>query len=219
MDDVFPPEKRWDFENGFYLTSNSSRLAKAIAHYELYRRIVNLPGDVVELGVYKGTSLIRFATFREFLEGPGSRKIIGFDMFGEFPREDLSANDETFVNRFEGEGGDGLALEDLMMALGRKGFSRIQLVQGDVYETVPRHLEQNPAQRISLLHLDMDVYGPTAFALETLYPRLVSGGLLVIDDFSTVAGATEAVDEFLTPKGIPLEKLPIAHVPAFAVKP
>ena len=84
----FEYEKRWDYENGFYLTSPSSRLAKSIAHWELYKKIIDLPGDVLEFGVYKGTSLIRFATYREMLESQYSRKIIGFDTFGKFPLTD-----------------------------------------------------------------------------------------------------------------------------------
>ena len=69
--------QKWDYENGFYLTSNSTRIAKILAHYELYKSIINLPGQIVECGVFKGISLIRYAAFREVLENPYSRKIIG----------------------------------------------------------------------------------------------------------------------------------------------
>ena len=74
--------KRFDYENGFYLTSSITRLGKIIVHYELYKMINNLPGDIVEFGVFKGASLIRWGTFRELFENPHSRKIIGFDDFG-----------------------------------------------------------------------------------------------------------------------------------------
>ena len=76
----------FEYENGFILTSKPYRLGNIMAHYELYKKIINLPGDVVELGVFKGNSLIQFATFRELLENEGSRKIIGFDIFGKFPQ-------------------------------------------------------------------------------------------------------------------------------------
>ena len=52
-------------------------------------------------------------------------------------------------------------------------------------------------ERFSLIHLDMDVYEPTAFVLKKLFDRLVVGGLIVIDDYNTVEGATIAVDEFI----------------------
>ncbi len=79
-------EKQWDYENGFYLTSHVTRLGKLLAHFELYKSITGLPGHIVECGVYKGASLVRFASFRQLLESPHSRKIVGFDTFGTFPR-------------------------------------------------------------------------------------------------------------------------------------
>ena len=96
----FNIDQQWDYENGFYLTSHISRISKILAHYELYKSIINLPGHIVECGVYKGASLIRFSTFREALENQYSRKIIGFDAFGKFPEQD-DENDSKFVKQFE----------------------------------------------------------------------------------------------------------------------
>lgn len=47
-------KKRFDYENGFYLTSETYRFGNWMAHYELYKKILELPGDVIELGVFKG---------------------------------------------------------------------------------------------------------------------------------------------------------------------
>ncbi len=55
------------YENGFYWYGEPSRIAKLLAHHDLYRSIAGLPGDIVELGVYKAASFIRFATFRSLL--------------------------------------------------------------------------------------------------------------------------------------------------------
>ena len=98
-------DQQWDYENGFYLTSHLSRISKLLAHYELYKSVVNLPGQVVECGVFKGASLMRFFTFREILESPYSRKLVGFDAFGSFP---CHGNDEdlSFIKRFESEAGE-----------------------------------------------------------------------------------------------------------------
>ena len=93
----FDKSKEFDYENGFYLTSKPYRLGNIIAHYELYKRIVNLPGDLIELGVFKGSSLIQFATFRELLENENSRKIVGFDMFGSFPENGQLDSDKRFA--------------------------------------------------------------------------------------------------------------------------
>ena len=82
----FSREKAFEYENGFMLTADVYRLGNIMAHYELYKKIVNLPGAVVELGVFKGNSLIQFASFRELLENVRSRQIVGFDAFDLFPR-------------------------------------------------------------------------------------------------------------------------------------
>ena len=212
-------DKKWDYENGFYWFSSPSRLNKMLAHYELYKIVMNLPGDIFELGVYKATSLIRFATIRATLENDEARRIVGFDAFGKFPTDDLSLkSDIKFINTFEGEGGKGLSVEETNKILKVKGFRNIQLVKGNVNETLLKYLSNNPHTRLSILHLDMDVKEPTTFALEILYDKVVSGGLIVLDDYNQVAGATEAIDEFVKQKGLKLQKLPYYNIPSFIVK-
>jgi hypothetical protein len=101
-------EKIWDYENAFYWFSHPTRLNKLVAHYELYKTITGLPGEIVELGVYKATSLIRWATFRNLLENDFSRKIVGFDAFRKFPKEHLTLrSDIDFIDKFESSGGEG----------------------------------------------------------------------------------------------------------------
>ncbi|MEO0462825.1 MAG: TylF/MycF/NovP-related O-methyltransferase [Pseudomonadota bacterium] len=210
----------WDYENGYYWFSHKSRLNKALAHYELYKMIVGLPGHVFEFGVYKAASLVRFATFRDALENDFSRKIVGFDAFGAFPTEKLETqSDLDFVDRFEGGGGPGLSVEDARSVLAGKGFENIDLIKGNVFDTLPTYLEQQPQTRLALLHLDMDVLEPTQFAIEHLYDRVVPGGLIVFDDYNAVEGATIAMDEMIAKHGLALEKLPFYNVPTFARKP
>ena len=216
----FDSDKCWDYENGFYLTSHVTRLAKMLAHYELYKMIVRLPGYILECGVYKGASLLRFATFREILESPYSRKIVGFDAFGRFPEEGEDARNKAFIERFAAEGGDGISRESLLAVLAHKGFQNVELIEGDVCSTVPKYVTEHAELKIALLHVDVDVYRPTQVVLDQLFDRIVPGGLLVMDDYGTVAGETQAVDEFFQKmqKGLLIEKLPISHVPAYVRK-
>lgn len=216
----FETEKCWDYENGFYLTSHVTRLAKMLAHYELYKTIVSLPGHVVECGVYKGASFLRFATFREILESPHSRKMIGFDAFGSFPDDHEDAANKEFIRRFSEAGGDGIGRESLGEILAYKGFDNCELIEGDICRTVPQYVLDHPELKIALLHIDVDVYQPTKVILEQLFKRVVKGGLVVFDDYGTVAGETRAVDEFLekAERGLLIEKLPISHIPAYIRK-
>ena len=175
----------YEVENTFYLRSHPTRLAKLISQFELYQSIVHLPGALIECGVYKGASLVRFASFRSLLENPFSRPIIGFDAFGAFPRSKVSSKtDKAFIRRFEDVGGHGISQEGLEEVLAKKGFANVQLIAGDVFDTIPAFTEAQPAQKVALLHLDLDIYEPTAFALDSLMPRVVKGGLVVFDDYT-----------------------------------
>ena len=95
----FDPQKSFEYENGFYLTTPLSRIGKLLAHYELYKKIIDIPGEVVECGVFKGASLVRWASFRNLLETPWSRRIIGFDTFDTFPLPD-DPGELAYVERF-----------------------------------------------------------------------------------------------------------------------
>lgn len=212
-------KKKWDYENGFYWFSSPSRLNKLLAHYELYKMIAKLPGDIFELGVYKATSLIRLATIRATLENDEARRIVGFDAFGKFPTNNLSLkSDIKFISTFEEEGGDGLNINETKKILEAKRFNNINLIEGNINETLPKYLADNPHTRLSILHLDMDVKEPTTFALEMLYEKVVSGGLIILDDYNQVAGATDAIDEFIKEKRLKLQKLPYYNIPSFIVK-
>ena len=212
-------ENVWDYENGFYWFSSATRLSKLLAHYELYKSIAGLPGDIFELGVYKAASLVRLATFRRALENDFSRKIVGFDAFGKFPTDNLEHDDDAeFIESFENTGGDGLSQDEVEAILRGKEFANVDLWKGNIFDTVPSYLKQNPQTRIALLHLDMDVEEPTAFALEQLWDRVVRGGIVMIDDYNTVAGATRAVDAFFAEKDQQVEKLSYYSVPSFVVK-
>ncbi len=152
------------------------------------------------------------------LEAESSRRVFGFDAFGTFPRSEVaSADDLGFIDRFEAEAGDGYSRAEIAAYLDDKGFGNYELVEGDVRSTVPRVLDERPELRISLLHLDMDVYEPTNDAITMLEDRLVPGALLVVDDYGTVGGATQAIDELCARRHLSIEKLPLSHVPSFIV--
>ena len=215
-----PDLDAYEAENAFYLKSHPSRIAKLLAHYELYRMITDLPGAVIEAGVYKGASLMRFAAFRATLENDYSRPLIGFDAFGSFPRTDISGEDDLdFIDRFENAGGPGIAKDDLATLVEKKGYANLELHEGDLFETLPAFLRQNPATKVALLHLDLDVYEPTAFALEALAPHMVKRGLIVLDDYGLVKGATKAADELCEARNLELRKLSNYQIPAYIVMP
>jgi hypothetical protein len=211
--------KKWDYENGFYLTCETSRIGKILNHLEIYNQIIDLPGDILEFGVYKGTSLVRLLSFRNLLENENSRKVFGFDIFGKFPDSLELESDKKFVENFENAGGFGISRIELDAHLSNKGFRNYELIEGDIIKTIPEFIEKNASRKIALLHIDVDVYEPTKVILESLWDRVVKGGIIMLDDYGTVEGETKAVDEFFADKDVIISKPRFNYIPSYIVKP
>jgi hypothetical protein len=72
------------------------------------------------------------------------------------------------------------------------------LIAGKVEETLPEHAPES----IALLRLDTDWYESTRHELEHLFPRVVAGGVLLLDDYGHWKGSRKAVDEYFAAQGI-----------------
>jgi hypothetical protein len=102
--------------------------------------------------------------------------------------------------RSRGERGwHGVPADRVRQAMASTGYpvERMHFVEGRVEETLPAAA---PSE-IALVRLDTDWYGSTRHALEQLYPRLVPGGVLLLDDYGHYPGARSAVDDYLAASG------------------
>ena len=212
-------DKSFDYENGFYLSCDVTRMSKVLAHYELFKMVLDVPGAIVECGVFKGASLARFAMFRELFGTPYSKKLIGFDTFGEFPQTAFAPDQAKRTQFIETAGNHSISVEQMERVLRHKHCDAfLELVSGDICETVPRYVRDNPALKIALLNLDTDIYEPAVAILEHLYPRLERGGVLILDDYGVFPGETKAVDEYFAGSGVRIRKFPFCMTPCYVVK-
>jgi O-methyltransferase len=167
-----------------------------------------IAGDVVECGVWRGGSMMLAARTLMAL-GHSGRVLWLYDTFAGMTApgpEDVSfdgvdAHDE-FARRRTGEHGSTWAaasLDDVQANLGSTGYppENLRFVVGPVEETIPDLMPE----RIAILRLDTDWYASTRHELEHLYPRLVAGGVLIIDDYGHWRGAGKATDEFFASHG------------------
>lgn len=211
--------RAFDYENGFYLSCDITRISKILANYELFKMVLDVPGAIVECGIFKGVSLARFAMFRELFGNPYSKKIIGFDVFDTFPITNFDA-DKLFRKRFiEAAGKDSISVEQMMEVLEHKRCDQfVELVKGDICETVPKYVEENPNLKISLLNLDTDIYEPAVTILEHFYPRVQKGGILILDDYGVFPGETKAVDDYFQDRPVKIRKFPFCMTPSYIIK-
>jgi len=208
--------KAFNYENNFYLSCDNSRIGKILTHYELLKLSSNVPGCIIECGVFKGISLIRLATFLKLLKS--NKKIIAFDAFGKHPTTKITS-DHKRRKILLSEGKEGISEKQLMGILKRKGLEKnIKLIKGDITETVPRYLKLNPNLKISLLNLDVDFYEPSKSILENFYPKLSKGGILMLDDYGIWDGETMAVNEYFHGKKIKIRKFSFSQTPSYVIK-
>jgi hypothetical protein len=167
----------------------------------------NIEGDIVECGVWKGGSIM--AVIDTLLRHNSTmRSIYLYDTFEGMPASTghdikkggargagLSA-EEIYKNS---DPGDlvwcNAPLDEVKRNIATMGYPPGQLnyVKGKVEDTIPRTIPE----KIALLRLDADFYESTAHELKYLYPLLVHGGVLIIDDYGDWAGARKAVDEYI----------------------
>ena len=212
--------KAMQYENDFYMSCDVTRMSKVIAQYELFKMTEDVPGVIMECGIFKGTSLARFAMFRELFGNAQAKKIIGFDVFGKFPETNHEDDKKVLENLFTGAAGDiGVSKEQMLQILKHKNCdNNLELVEGDICKTLPEYIEKNPQLKISLLNLDTDVYEPAVTILECCWDRIEKGGVLIVDDYGVFPGETKAVTEFLNTRSESVKKFSFARSPCYIIK-
>jgi hypothetical protein len=201
-------------------------LGRFLAHYELFKQVVDLPGCIVECGVFRGSSFFTWSKLMEtFVPNDRSRKVFGFDSFSgltDFDEKDgkMDAKHGKVVGGWSAHAvrNEVLKLVDITNKDNLiSGIERCRLIEGNIKETIPKFVEENPGLRISLLYLDMDLYEPTKVALEYLYDRVVPGGIVAFDEYGLMPweGESVAVEEFMKERGLKykLKKFPFSTLP------
>ncbi len=203
----------WNAHN--LVTLKRQSLSRLIYCYELYKKIVDIPGVICEFGVQWGATLATMMNLRGMLEPYNhSRKIFGFDTFEGFPGIDQRDGDHHTRGDYATIEGYEKTLEKLLNI--HEHFSplshlkKFELVKGDASETFPKWLRDNPHVVVSMALFDMDLYKPTADVLRQIIPRLTKGSLLVFDELNCphFPGETAAVEEVLG-----LNKISLKHFP------
>lgn len=188
-------------------------IARFLTHYELFKKITEVPGAIIDLGVYRGASTFTWAKLCEIFCPTDIRKTVyGFDTFEGFTDlspEDGEENREQDVMRGGYFGGPSVE-QDLVLAIEAMNhdrhlnhIERVKLVKGDVLETIPEFVKhRGNGLRIALLNLDLDLYVPTKIALEYFVPAMAPGGIIILDEYAvdTFGGETKAVDEYFIEK-------------------
>jgi hypothetical protein len=179
----------------------------------------DVPGDIVECGVWKGGTSMAMAL--SALRFGASRVHYLFDTFDGLPPPDEHDDERSLAIHEELQDAKRGVLSNRVKELLDKGWisadfkwnkgaydevhknmiasglpmERVRFVRGKVEDTLA--VESNLPKQIALLRLDTDLYASTKAELDVLYPRVAPGGIVTIDDYGRWGGATMATDEYL----------------------
>lgn len=220
MKNTYSEEALWDAYNTLLLGPDIDRLRKLFVRYELYKLVENVPGDIIECGVFKGAGWMYWLKVLDLYSRGEQKRVIGFDTFSSFADSLLDYEKESakaFTDEADFEGVDPDAILDCAK---KAGFTNGELIKGDVLETIPEYVKSNPGFRISLLNLDFDTYHGTKIGLDHFYDLVSPGGIIVFDEYGKRGwGESDAVDEFIKDKGIDLRAIRNSFQPtAYIVK-
>lgn len=198
---------------GLYMTRQN--LSRILFIAELYKKIIETPGVIMEFGVRWGQNMSLFSMLRGMFEPYNySRKIIGFDTFEGFPNvhskdgEKAKSGDYSVAANWEKELENLLSFHEQNAPIGHK--KKFELIKGDATQTVKEYLKGNQETIISLAFFDFDIYEPTKECLEAISPYLTKGSVVVFDELNCpeFPGETIALREILGINNVRLKRDP-----------
>jgi len=187
----------------------------------------SIEGAFVECGVWRGGSMAAAALTLLEEQRPPNRELYLYDTFegmSEPGKNDktLMGSDATAILANQDPDQENSAwckatLDIVKSVLEATHYPQplIRYIKGKVEDTIPNSLPE----KIALLRLDTDWYESTLHELTYLYPRLTSGGVIIIDDYGHWQGARKATDEYFSTLAERPLLLRIDYTARLAIKP
>lgn len=222
----FTTQNMFDAETHYNLFMNEERFSKLLIHYEVFKKIKNISGSIIECGVFKGTSFSRFAMLRELIGSSKKNKLVAFDVFSDdFPNTNFQNEKIQRSHWIKTAGGSSISTNQLDKIFKKKKIENYELIKGDVLKTIPKYIKNNPKLKISLLNIDIDFVETTQCVLDNFYDKVVKGGIVLFDNYQGVGtggtfykGETETINKFLKKINKRIIKFPFFNRPSYIIK-
>jgi hypothetical protein len=198
--------------NDFIFSTDIKLIGKLLHRFEYFQKVKDLPGDIVEIGVFKGSGIASFSKFVEIYCPNSNKKIIGFDIFDPDNSDEILSKDGNFDKKkmnsvYDRVNHNELTLENVSKRLENMNIhKKYILIKGDVEQTLPKFNIDNPGFRASLIYIDVDLERPTYHSLINLWDRLLPGGIILFDEYEYHKfSESNGVEKFLKEKNIQYE--------------
>lgn len=199
----------YDNFNNFIFSPDIKIMGKLLLRHDFFNKIKHLPGDIVEVGVFKGSGIATFSKMIEIYCPNSIKKVIGFDIFDPENSEAVLAKDANYDKEsmnivYSRVNNNDRTINSVNNSLKNMNITNnFSLIEGDVELTLPEFIKENPGQRIALLYIDVDIERPTYNALKYLWDRVVPGGIIVFDEYEYHKfSESNGVDKFLKERNI-----------------
>lgn len=202
------PQSVYDAFNDWIFSSDRKLFGKLASKLEFTEMTKDVPGDIVELGVFKGSGMAAWLKALAFTS-INHKRVLGFDFFDQDATvESVSTSDQQvmemlFEHRSFVPDGYEAELEEKLMAA---GFGNFELLKGEAGGMLEEYLEACPGFRASIVNFDLDVEEPTERCLDLIWDRVPAGGVVIFDEYA-IGEWTEsnAVDRFIKKHDLVLE--------------
>ncbi|MBN2487001.1 MAG: hypothetical protein JXB34_13580 [Bacteroidales bacterium] len=190
-------------------------LQKLLFFNDIYQKILDVHGVIVEFGTRWGQNLVTLSNLRGIYEPYNyNRKIIGFDTFEGF--KNVSAFDghdeKTKDGAFSVSNGYEEYLKELMAAHENESplnhIKKHEIIKGDASLELKKYLEQNPQTMVAFAYFDFDIYKPTRDCLEMLLTHVTKGSIIGFDELNDpkFPGETIALNEILSLRNVAVKR-------------
>jgi len=224
--DIHSNQNIYDSFNNFIFSKDRNIFNKLYSRFYFYNKTEHLLGDIVECGVFKGSGLFSWIKMLDMNEPNSIKKVIGFDFFDPNFVNDISnkTDKETMKQVFARCSNlniNEVSFSGIESKLDSAGFkkSKYELVAGDISQTTKKFVDERPGFRISILYMDLDLDEPTYNTLNNLWDRVVTGGIVVFDEYTYHSWSeSNAVDRFVKEKNLKIYRTNIQTPTAYIIK-
>lgn len=215
----------YDAFNNLIFSNDTKVLSKFVSKIQLMNMVKDIPGDIVECGVFKGSGILSWLKIKKILYPNAFKKIIGFDFFdtnsllSSLQGDDLYKMKKLFdIRNFK----HNQNFTDILKnKINSSGFSDsdFELIKGDVSKSSFEFVSNRPGFKISILYLDLDLNIPSYNALSAFWDRVSRGGIVVFDEYAYHQWSESlGVDKFFENKDVIVKTLDYNAPTAYVIK-
>ncbi len=186
----------WSLIDQWPLYVGTMNLARNLAITELFKSTLSIPGHLAEFGTWKGSTTLLLAKLLDIFDSNGPKLIHVFDSFEGLTN--FHETDGAAVTRSGEYSGSRLRLEECARLVAVE--DSIEIIEGQIEQTLPEFMKLHPEIRYSFVYCDTDLYQATKVIFQQVWPALSLGGIITFDQWNMneFPGEGVAVNQFLS---------------------